>query len=51
VIGVKSAGVRLPLSPRYNFALVGSYNFNIVENYSGTLNVTDRWVGERRAGF
>ncbi|HEY3658829.1 MAG TPA: TonB-dependent receptor [Steroidobacteraceae bacterium] len=51
VIGVKSVGARLPLSPRYNFALVGTYNFNIVENYSGALNVTDRWVGERLAGF
>jgi iron complex outermembrane receptor protein len=51
VIGVKSAGARLPLSPRYNFALVGTYTFNIVENYSGALNVTDRWVGERLAGF
>jgi iron complex outermembrane recepter protein len=51
VIGVKSPGARLPLSPRYNFALVGTYNFNIVENYSGALNVTDRWVGERLAGF
>jgi outer membrane receptor protein involved in Fe transport len=51
VIGVKSPGARLPLSPRYNFALVGSYNFNIVDNYSGAMNVTDRWVGERLAGF
>jgi iron complex outermembrane recepter protein len=51
VIGVKSVGARLPLSPRYNFALVGTYNFSIVENYSGALNVTDRWVGERLAGF
>jgi iron complex outermembrane receptor protein len=51
VIGVKSPGARLPLSPRYNFALVGGYNFNIVEKYSGALNLTDRWVGERLAGF
>jgi outer membrane receptor protein involved in Fe transport len=51
VIGVHSPGARLPLSPRYNFALIGSYSFNIVENYSGTLNVTDRWVGNRQAGF
>jgi len=51
VIGVKNPGARLPLSPRYNFALVGSYNFSIVENYSGALNATDRWVGERLAGF
>jgi iron complex outermembrane receptor protein len=51
VIGVQSPGARLPLSPRYNFALIGTYSFNIVENYLGTLNVTDRWVGNRQAGF
>jgi iron complex outermembrane recepter protein len=51
VIDVTSTGARLPLSPRYNFALIGTYNFNIIENYSGALNVTDRWVGERLAGF
>jgi iron complex outermembrane receptor protein len=51
VIGVTAPGARLPLSPRYNFALLGTYNFNIVENYSGALTVTDRWVGQRLAGF
>jgi outer membrane receptor protein involved in Fe transport len=51
VIDVKAPGARLPLSPRENFALLATYDFNIVEGYSGALNVTDRWVGERNAGF
>jgi outer membrane receptor protein involved in Fe transport len=51
VIGVDRAGVRLPLSPRFNFALIGSYDFNILDGYTGTFTATDRWVGERNAGF
>ena len=51
VIGVDEVGVRLPLSPRFNFALLGTYNFDIVNDYTGALTVTDRWIGERNAGF
>jgi iron complex outermembrane recepter protein len=51
VIDVKSAGVRLPLSPRFNFALIGTYNVDLVGGYTGSFNVTDRWIGERNAGF
>jgi iron complex outermembrane recepter protein len=51
VIGVHSVGVRLPLSPRFNFALIGTYDFDLVGGYTGSFNVTDRWVGERNAGF
>jgi outer membrane receptor protein involved in Fe transport len=51
VIGVTSVGVRLPLAPRFNFALIGAYNFDIVDGYSGVFTATDRWVGERNAGF
>jgi iron complex outermembrane recepter protein len=51
VIGISEVGVRLPLSPRFNFALLGTYNFDIVDGYTGALNVTDRWTGERNAGF
>ena len=51
VIGVKSVGVRLPLSPRFNFALIGTYNVDLVGGYTGSVNVTDRWVGQRNAGF
>ena len=51
VIGVDEVGVRLPLSPRFNFALIGTYDFDIVRDYTGAFTVTDRWIGERNAGF
>ena len=51
VIGVTTPGVRLPLAPRFNFALIGAYNFDIVDGYAGVFTATDRWVGERNAGF
>jgi iron complex outermembrane recepter protein len=51
VLGVTTTGARLPLSPRYNFAVVAAYNFDIVTNYSGVFSVTDRWVGDRLTAF
>jgi iron complex outermembrane receptor protein len=51
VIDVNTVGVRLPLSPRYNFALLGTYNLDLMGGYSGSINVTDRWIGDRNAGF
>jgi outer membrane receptor protein involved in Fe transport len=51
VIGVHQVGARLPLSPRFNFAIVGTYDFEIVSGYTGAFTITDRWVGERNAGF
>jgi iron complex outermembrane recepter protein len=51
VLGIADAGARLPLAPRFNFAVLGTYNFNIVDSYTGALTVTDRWVGGRNEGF
>ena len=51
VIGISTVGVRLPLSPRFNFALLGTYDVDLFAGYHGSINVTDRWVGERNAGF
>jgi iron complex outermembrane receptor protein len=51
VIGIKSAGARLPLSPKFNFSLLASYNFNINADYRGALTVTDRYLGDRTAGY
>jgi iron complex outermembrane receptor protein len=51
VIDVTTLGVRLPLSPRFNFALIGSYDVDLSGGYTGSVNVTDRWIGERNAGF
>jgi iron complex outermembrane receptor protein len=51
VIDVTTPGVRLPLSPRFNFALLGTYDVDLSGGYTGSINVTDRWIGERNAGF
>jgi iron complex outermembrane recepter protein len=51
VIDVTTPGVRLPLSPRFNFALLGTYDVDLPAGYTGSINVTDRWIGERNAGF
>ena len=51
VLGVNSAGVRLPVSPRFNFALIGTYDFTLYGGYTGAFTATDRWIGERNAGF
>jgi iron complex outermembrane receptor protein len=51
VIDVTTPGVRLPLSPRFNFALIGTYDVDLTGGYEGSINVTDRWIGERNAGF
>jgi len=51
VIDVTTVGVRLPLSPRFNFALLGTYDIDLFAGYRGSINVTDRWIGERNAGF
>jgi iron complex outermembrane recepter protein len=51
VLDVTTTGARLPLSPRYNFAVVAAYNFDIVTNYSGVFSVTDRYVGDRLTAF
>jgi iron complex outermembrane recepter protein len=51
VLGLTEPGARLPLSPRYNFAVLGTYNFNIIDSYTGALTVTDRYLGGRNIGF
>jgi outer membrane receptor protein involved in Fe transport len=51
VLDINTVGARLPLSPRFNFALIGTYDFDIVSGYNGIFTVTDRWVGARNAGF
>jgi iron complex outermembrane receptor protein len=51
VLKITEPGVRLPLSPRFNFALVGAYDFSIITDYSGRLTLTDTYVGDRNAAF
>lgn len=51
VLKIDYAGARLPLSPRFNFALLGTYRFPVGPGYAGAFTVSDRWLGERTEGF
>jgi outer membrane receptor protein involved in Fe transport len=44
-------GERLPLSPRYAAALIAEYRYTIDANLTGTVGMSDRFVGQRNAGF
>ncbi len=50
-LGLAQPGARLPLSPKYNFALAANYNFPIAYRYNGDLTVTDSYIGNRTAGY
>ncbi len=50
-LGITYKGARLPLSPQFNFALGANYTFDITDGYTGNLNVTDRYVGDRTSGY
>jgi outer membrane receptor protein involved in Fe transport len=51
VLGVQSPGAQLPLSPKFNFALQGTYMFALGGDFSGAVNVSDVYVGSRDAGY
>jgi len=51
VLGVLTKGAQLPLAPRFNFALSGTYNFDIGGGFSGAANLSDVYVGSRTAGY
>jgi outer membrane receptor protein involved in Fe transport len=50
VLGVFYTGARLPLSPKYNFALAANYNYTWGQNH-GWVNLQDVWVGDRTSGY
>ena len=50
-LGLAQPGARLPLSPKYNFALAANYDFPIAYRYNGDLTVTDSYIGNRTAGY
>jgi iron complex outermembrane recepter protein len=50
VLGVTYTGARLPLSPRWNFAVGATYRFDVA-GAKGTANLTDVWVGDRTSGY
>lgn len=51
VLKIDYDGARLPLSPRFNFALLGTYAFSLAPDHPAALTVTDRWLGQRTEGF
>jgi outer membrane receptor protein involved in Fe transport len=51
VLGVLYKGARLPLSPKYNFTLGATYTFDLGSDYSGAVNVSDVYVGDRTSGY
>jgi outer membrane receptor protein involved in Fe transport len=46
-----SSDAALPLSPKYNFALNGTYTYDLGDGFSGAVNVSDVYVGSRDAGY
>jgi iron complex outermembrane recepter protein len=50
-LGVYSNDQRLPLSPRWSFALNGTYTFDLGGGYSGSANLNDVYVGSRNSAF
>jgi outer membrane receptor protein involved in Fe transport len=50
VLGLSGSGARIPLSPRFNFAVSGDYAFD-VGGFTGALNIDDVWVGDRTVGY
>ncbi len=51
VLEVTTTGDRLPFSPRANFALIATYDFPIMTDYTGAFSVNERYVGDRTSGF
>jgi iron complex outermembrane receptor protein len=44
-------GQRLPISPKFSAALTADYRYPIADALSGTVGISDRFVGQRNAGF
>ena len=50
-LGVTYEGARLPVSPKYAFALGGTYEFKLPQGNSGRFTLTDRYTGARTSGY
>lgn len=50
-LGLLAPGFRLPLSPKYNFALQATYTYELGNGVGGAVNVSDVWVGDRTNGY
>ncbi|MGY2737194.1 TonB-dependent receptor [Sphingomonas sp. UYP23] len=50
-LGITSGGARLPFSAKFSGALTASYRADLSNGYSAVLTATNRYQGERFAGF
>ncbi len=50
-LGLAGSGARLPLSPRFNFALSGKYRFELPNGRHGEFRVSDHYIGNRTSGY
>ncbi|WP_198283412.1 TonB-dependent receptor [Sphingomonas sp. PAMC 26605] len=51
LLGLDYEGARLPLSPKFSFALAANYIFDLSAAAKGAANVTLRHVGSRNSGY
>lgn len=50
-LGLAVPGTRLPLSPRFSFALAASRTVQLGDGYALQVRVTDRYLGDRNIGY
>ena len=50
-IGVNYEGARLPVTPRYAFALGETYNFKLIGGRDARFTLSDRYTGSRTSGY
>ncbi len=50
-LGVNYTGARLPVTPKYAFALGGTYSFLVPGGNTGRLTLSDRYTGTRTSGY
>jgi iron complex outermembrane receptor protein len=51
VLGLASAGARLPLTAKFAGAVAGNYDFSLSDDFKGSVNLAFRHVGKRNAGY
>lgn len=50
-IGITYTGARLPISPKYDLSLLANYGFELPGGRSGSLLLSDTYVGDHTAGY
>lgn len=50
-LGLAMPGTRLPLSPRFSFALTASHTIPLADGYALQVKVMDRYLGDRNDGY